>query len=385
MMSLGDIAAVLDVPYLQSALLLTLIIVLALWKRHQSKATSEDAPVNVPWQYPEPSPDLSFDLEKREPPRFRAFRYHYKRHVLDVRKLDKDSWVMLDKDWPMYHQMKVERLADRGEKAVQTLPEAREAAWELCQDLCEFLSRVYPQVYRIRRSGRDNKGWYGSGSIVSVEMPSLGASYDLMKDDSLTVAGLIQPADLNILMIGDDGQYRLVAMMLGIGGGQRIKDKLGNSLADLHFSGHVPHYAERLQKPLDRFLSKLQVEAPFHRNTTGISTHDAFHWPTATMGPEDDWDPIIQGPGVGTPSHGKWKPQGPITDISQLWFRQERQVLRRLPKSRAIVWCVHTYIEPMDTVAREPGIPGRLASLVRSWDPVMAKYFLTFCLLFLTS
>lgn len=32
------------------------------------------------------------------------------------------------------------------------------------------------------------------------------------------VAGLIQPADLNILMIGDDGQYRLVAMMLGIGG-----------------------------------------------------------------------------------------------------------------------------------------------------------------------
>lgn len=46
MMSLGDIAAVLDVPYLQSALLLTLIIILALWKRHQSKAANEDVPVN---------------------------------------------------------------------------------------------------------------------------------------------------------------------------------------------------------------------------------------------------------------------------------------------------------------------------------------------------
>lgn len=56
MMSLGDIAAVLDVPYLQSALLLTLIIVLALWKRHQSKATSEDAPVNgaFSFHYTEP-------------------------------------------------------------------------------------------------------------------------------------------------------------------------------------------------------------------------------------------------------------------------------------------------------------------------------------------
>lgn len=51
MMSLGDIAVVLDVPYLQSALLLTLIIVLALWKRHQSKAGSEDAHVNGEFFY----------------------------------------------------------------------------------------------------------------------------------------------------------------------------------------------------------------------------------------------------------------------------------------------------------------------------------------------
>lgn len=46
MTSLGDIAAVLDVPYLQSALLLTLIIVLALWKRQRSKTANEDAPIN---------------------------------------------------------------------------------------------------------------------------------------------------------------------------------------------------------------------------------------------------------------------------------------------------------------------------------------------------
>ncbi|KAF3009092.1 hypothetical protein E8E14_009002 [Neopestalotiopsis sp. 37M] len=259
----------------------------------------------------------------------------------------------------MYHRVKVQRLADRGDKIVQTMPQAHEAAWELCQDMCEFLYRRYPQVYKIRRSEKDDVGWYGLGSVASIEMPSLGASYDLTREDPLTVAGLIQPADLNILMMGDDGQYHLVAMMLGIGGGQRIKDKLGKSLADLHFSGHVPHYADQLQRPLD---------------PTGISTHDAFHWPTETMGPEDDWDPKIQGPGVDTPSYGKWKPQGPISDVSQLWFRQERQVLRRLPKSRAIVWCVHTYIEPMETVAREPGVPGRLASLVRSWDPIMAKY-----------
>lgn len=55
------------------------------------------------------------------------------------------------------------------------------------------------------------------------------------------------------------------------------------------------------------------------------------------MGPEDDWDTQLRGPGVEAPSYGKWKAPGPIDDISQLWFRQERQVLRRLPKSGAIV------------------------------------------------
>lgn len=39
---------------------------------------------------------------------------------------------------------------------------------------------------------------------------------------AVKVAGLIQPADLNILMMGADGQYRLVAMMLGIGGKLKV-------------------------------------------------------------------------------------------------------------------------------------------------------------------
>ena len=33
----------------------------------------------TPWEYPEPEPDTSFDLEKTPPPDFRAFRYSYKR------------------------------------------------------------------------------------------------------------------------------------------------------------------------------------------------------------------------------------------------------------------------------------------------------------------
>jgi hypothetical protein len=158
-------------------------------------------------------------------------------------------------------------LAERGDKIVKTLSQANEAAHELCQDLGEFLSRRYPQVYTIERSQTDSLGWYGNGSITKISMPQLGASYDLAMHDPMTVAGLIQPADVNVLTKNEEGQYQLVAMMLGIGGGQRLKDKLGKNLADLHFDGHVPHYADQLQRPLDKFLAKLKPESPIHRNS----------------------------------------------------------------------------------------------------------------------
>jgi hypothetical protein len=139
------------------------------------------------WEYPEPSPNKTFDIQKTFPPRYRAFRYAYRRHTLDIKLLDNNSWVILDNDWPKYHQLKIQRLAERGNRIVQTLSQARTAACELCQDLAEFLSRRYPQVYTIERSRDNALGWYGLGAITRISMSTQGASYDLIKEDPLTV------------------------------------------------------------------------------------------------------------------------------------------------------------------------------------------------------
>ena len=102
--------------------------------------------------------------------------------------------------------MKKARIADRGDKSVRTLPVAQAAARELCQDLSEFLSRRYPHIYTTQRSKTDRDGWYEAGSITKIEIPALAASYDLTKEDPLTVAGMLQQADINILVKGEDGQ-----------------------------------------------------------------------------------------------------------------------------------------------------------------------------------
>lgn len=60
--------------------------------------------------------------------------------------------------------------------------------------------------------------------------------------------------------------------------------------------------------------------------------------------------------------------------IRHHWFRSERQSLRRLPKSGAVVFTIRTYFVPVMEIAREPGVPGRLASAVRSWGDDVARY-----------
>jgi len=55
-------------------------------------------------------------------------------------------------------------------------------------------------------------------------------------------------------------------------------------------------------------------------------------------------------------------------------LRTERQTFRRLPKTGAILFTIRTYTTPVVKLVQEPGVPARLASAVRSWPEVVAKY-----------
>ncbi|KAF7799082.1 hypothetical protein EIP86_010312 [Pleurotus ostreatoroseus] len=55
-------------------------------------------------------------------------------------------------------------------------------------------------------------------------------------------------------------------------------------------------------------------------------------------------------------------------------LRVERQTLRRLPKTGAIVFTIRVYLTPIEELAKEPGIPGRMASAIRSWPDDVARY-----------
>lgn len=60
--------------------------------------------------------------------------------------------------------------------------------------------------------------------------------------------------------------------------------------------------------------------------------------------------------------------------VEDIHFRSERQSLRRLPKSKALLFTIRTYFEPVTVIAKEPHVPGRLAEAIRAWDGTVGFY-----------
>lgn len=181
----------------------------------------------------------------------------------------------------------------------------------------------------------------------------------LPEDPMATSARLIQD-DLALMVERPDGDYYLLAGTILLAGFWRLQDKFGMRLSEIHTSGDVPQYREKLEKGMMNFFRRLRPEDPVLRNNYFIQVDDNLAW-SDSIGPEDS-------EGVS------WNTAQKDKAIEHHFFRSERQSLRRLPRSGAVVFTIRTYFEPITEVVKEPYVPGRLASAIRSWGEDVSRY-----------
>ena len=121
---------------------------------------------------------------------------------------------------------------------------------------------------------------------------------------------------------------------------------------------------EKLQPSLTRFFRRVTPSSPVQRNNWFIqvlpptpatslspipSQLEELDWSEGTLGPEDML-------GVGQ------RPELPKPLPERMRLRVERQTLRRLPRSGAIVFTIRVYMTPLEL---GPGETGRLAAAIR--------------------
>ncbi|KAH7026390.1 alpha-1,2-mannosyltransferase [Microdochium trichocladiopsis] len=366
------------VRHYAGALVLSVLVVTALgvhlWKRQTraqnnsspstpilEKGTHRDAarPQTRTWGrwersdfvMPRPEPYPAWSLEHTKPLPYRPFRYGPKYNVtMGLRTVKHEDWIELDNDFPRFHADKKQRIEERGSKCCHTAPEAYPAAMELLEELTEYLPARYPSLYRRTQRGLDNL-WSGETFDITAR--------PLAEDPMQMCARLVQD-DLAIMIEKEDGQYYLLAGAILLAGFWRLTDKLGMPLSEIHTSGSVPQYKEKLEKGMMNFFRRLKPEEMVARNNYFVQVDDELAW-SWSIGDEDA-------------ALVSWSTAEKNRAIQHHHFRSERQTLRRLPRSGGVVFTIRTYFHPMTEIAEEDYVPGRLASAVRSWGDDVSRY-----------
>ncbi|CAA9220717.1 MAG: hypothetical protein AVDCRST_MAG76-681 [uncultured Acidimicrobiales bacterium] len=128
----------------------------------------------------------------------------------------------------------------------------------------------------------------------------------------------------------------------------RLADKLGSPLLGIH--GPVPGYAGRLAQQVERVLRSLTPARAVERRSWALLDDPTLHQPVPTAGVPVTFDP-----------------QG-------LWLRVERQALRRLPVTGAVVFAIRTRQWRLDELAAHPDQAAGLAEALRSSPDDLASY-----------
>ncbi|KAE9391911.1 hypothetical protein BT96DRAFT_739609, partial [Gymnopus androsaceus JB14] len=157
--------------------------------------------------------------------------------------------------------------------------------------------------------------------------------------------------DLALMFKGTNGQYYFQGGAICIPGFWRMRDKIGMSLEEIHIQGHVPQYETKLHNSMARYFKCMAVDKPIIRNNYFFQE---LAWSATTNGSEETF---VHGDCI-TPK----KPM-PIA-AENLRLRMERQSLHMLPLSGAILFTIRMYLFPLEDLAKEPGVPARMASAI---------------------
>lgn len=299
------------------------------------------------YEMPVPSAYESWDLKTTLPLPYRAFKQKYN-VTMGIRNMKTDEWIELDNEWMKYHDLKKKRILERRTEVYGTLPEAYPGAMECLAELRKYLPARYPTLFQKTQQG--------------IRILATGEEFNTVEPecDPMLIAAQLLQDDIAIMVEQPDEQYWLKGGAIMLAGFWRFSDKVNTPLAYIHTSGDVPKYATHLKTGMDKFFKRLTPEAPVVRNNYFLQTDPHLDW-SVSIGPEDS-------PNVG------WNTADEAADINEIYYRSERQSLRRLPISGAVVFTIRTYFHPLTQLAEERGVPERLYKGIESWTDDVREY-----------
>jgi hypothetical protein len=233
--------------------------------------------------------------------------------AMGLARVPEAGWLVVDDERPGELAERARLLAERHDDVFAALP-GTEAAGE------EVLGLV--------------TGWLAARGYDTTPLPGV---------HPLEAAGRLVQEDL-VLMVERDGELHLDAACLCFPSHWRLAEKVGRTTATVH--GPVPGYEDELAARVDRFLVRLRPGVVSARRNWSVHPSPAL------------FAPVPQPPSAGT---------GP-------WLRSERQTLRRLERSAAVLFTIRVQQTPFTSLESRPDVAGRLAARLRAQPSAFTGY-----------
>ncbi len=200
-----------------------------------------------------------------------------------VRPIAIQDWLVRSDTHEQQMTYRHELMNTRRDVVFQALAPAKEACCELRDIICEE----------------------GGFAVIGSEDPLIEAASHVQEDFCI--------------LQRTDESHILTAALMCFPSSWDVRQKIGRSIDSIH--SPVPEFAN-VSRTVERMLSAIRVEQPLGRANFLIYTDPELHQP--------------RGEGVAKP----------IDPSAPRFIRVERQTFRRLPKTLAIVFAIHTYIIP---------------------------------------
>ncbi|MGF0539293.1 heme-dependent oxidative N-demethylase family protein [Agrobacterium sp. ES01] len=258
--------------------------------------------------------------------------------TIGLSPLDENRWIEPDADLPRYLDEKARLVELRRHNILRWSPESVQAQQECLDMLVDHMTHNHGHLYSRK------------GGVVSTADRIVDIA-DTRYPPIFRAGSLIQD-DLVILQKRPDG-WTITAAHLAFPSSWSLAEKFSQPMDKVH--EHVPGFqaGTRNATIVNRIFDNLLPEQPAERFNWSVNWTSALYHPPAP------------------------RPLSADIDVANAIIRVERQTLRKLPKTGAIVFTIRIYLDPIKAIATGPGGTARatvLAEQLQSLDMKQAEY-----------
>lgn len=251
------------------------------------------------------------------------------------------KWLEIDERYPEEMAEKRRLLQEQRHEVLALTEDAEAVGRETLETLVSHLPEHHP-------------AWFSrTGRCLRNRLTDENWDLDALPCGPLEAASLLVQEDLCVIELRA-GVPTLTAGAVCFPTRWRLRDKIGRPLLEVHKP--VPFYAEKLGRPVDRFMASVK---PGH-----VAVR--FNWS------------VLDNPALFQPG-GRFKTDRNETITAgnageKLYVRVERQTLTRLPSTDSVLFTIRVHVYPMQRMTERPGIAARLAEAIRGLPPETAHY-----------